>query len=486
MASRSAILAIRIIADAAGAQKGLRATASATQRFEAGFAKASKASAAGLAVLTAAAWDAAGSASRLAESSNAVGKVFGDAAGTIDKFGTTAAKSVGLSQAAFNELATSTGSLLTNFGYSAQDAADQTIVLAQRAADMASVFNTDVDTALAAVNAGLRGETEPLRAFGVNVSDAALKAKALELGLYSGKGALDANAKAQAAVALTMEQTAKVAGDFADTSDGMANRQRILSASFEDTKAKLGTALLPVIEKAIGILQSLADWVAQNTRTVQIFIGTVAALAAAIVTARAILVTYRTTIMIVRTAMLVWRTAALMLNMALIANPVGIIIAAIVALIAVIVVAYKKSDTFRNIVDSIGRVVKGAFVAAMNAGRVAVDKIAGAFRAAWDWVQRLIAKVQSLIDKVKGIGGGILDAILPGRSLLALPGPAPDVAGLARTGPAPRAATSVGGSPTIIVNALDPYTAAREVKRAIEGYDTAQGRAPWTPLATAW
>src|SRR6056297_729051 len=48
-------------------------------------------------------------ASSLAESLNAVGVVFGDAASTIEEFGETAAESVGLSQSSFNSLATVVG-----------------------------------------------------------------------------------------------------------------------------------------------------------------------------------------------------------------------------------------------------------------------------------------------------------------------------------------------------------------------------------------
>ena len=135
-------------------------------------------------------------ASDLGETMNAVDKVFGKSSKTITDFGEGAAKSVGLSQRAFQELAVSTGSLLGNMGQNTQQAADNTLILTQRAADMASVFNTDVDQALNAINAGLRGESEPLRAFGVQLSDAAIKAEAMALGLYNGKGALDASARA--------------------------------------------------------------------------------------------------------------------------------------------------------------------------------------------------------------------------------------------------------------------------------------------------
>ena len=53
--------------------------------------------------------------------------------------------------------------------------------------------------------------------------------------------------KVMARYGLLMEQTAMTQGDFQNTSDGLANTQRILKAEFENVKAEVGTALLPVM-----------------------------------------------------------------------------------------------------------------------------------------------------------------------------------------------------------------------------------------------
>ncbi len=59
-------------------------------------------------------------------------------------------------------------------------------------------------------------------------------------------------------------------------------------------------------------------------------------------------------------------TAFWLVNGALFANPIGLVILAIIALVAIFVVAYKKSETFRNI-------VKGAFNAVRNAAESAFN-----------------------------------------------------------------------------------------------------------------
>jgi phage-related protein len=57
------------------------------------------------------------------------------------------------------------------------------------------------------------------------------------------------------------------------------------------------------------------------------------------------------------------------LNITMLTNPVFLVIAAIVALVAIFVIAYKKSDTFRKIVD-------GSFRGVMNAARFC-----------WNWIK---------------------------------------------------------------------------------------------------
>lgn len=198
-------------------------------------------------------------ASDLNEALNAVNVVFEENANQIIEWGKTAAETAGLSQAEFAGMAAQTGAMLQNFGLDANTAADATIDLAQRAADMASIFNTDVNEALVAIQAGLRGEADPLERFGVSLSAAAVKAKALEMGLADTTGELDNAALTQARLALLFEQTDKIAGDFVNTSDQLANASRVQSARWENFLAEVGQRFLPIMERFQGIFMDIAE-----------------------------------------------------------------------------------------------------------------------------------------------------------------------------------------------------------------------------------
>lgn len=191
--------------------------------------------------------------SDLEESVNAVEVQFGEGAAAILGFGKVAAKQVGLSNAEFNQLAVTTGALFSGFIPDAQEAAEATIKLTKRAADMASVFNVPVQDALMAVQAALRGEQEPIRRFGVLIDEAQVKAKAMALGLAKTSKELTTQDKAMARLALIYEQTDKVAGDFLNTQDSLANKQRILAAETEDLKAAFGKGLAPAMNIALSV-----------------------------------------------------------------------------------------------------------------------------------------------------------------------------------------------------------------------------------------
>jgi hypothetical protein len=94
---------------------------------------------------------------------------------------------------------------------------------------------------------GLSGEAEPLKRFGINLLDSEVQAFALANGIGEAGRQLTETEKVQARYGLLLESTSKTAGDFANTSDGLANSQRILAANFENMKASVGEALLPAI-----------------------------------------------------------------------------------------------------------------------------------------------------------------------------------------------------------------------------------------------
>lgn len=223
----------------------------------------------------------------LNESLSKVNVVFGDLSGSVTDWSKNAAAGLGMSQQKALEAAGTYGNLFQAMGVGQKAATDMSTGLVDLSADLASFNNMDPTQVLDALRSGLSGETEPLKRLGVNLNVAAIEAKALESGLWDGVGTISNAAKAQATYALVLEQTSMAHGDFERTSGGMANQQRIVAATFQDTLASIGQAFVPIFEAILpqvtAALQSFAGWVQENAPTIQAVIeGVMAGIGVAI------------------------------------------------------------------------------------------------------------------------------------------------------------------------------------------------------------
>lgn len=191
-------------------------------------------------------------ASDLNESLSKVGVVFGPKAKGIIDWSKNAATAMGQSQQQALEAVGTFGNLISATGVAAQKTRGMSTVMVQLASDLASFNNADPSEVLVNLRAGLVGEAEPLRKFGVQLNAARIEETALRLGLSKEGEELSAAAKMQAAYSIILSDTTTAQGDFARTADGAANKQRIVAAQFEDLKAKVGQVFLPVWQTMLG------------------------------------------------------------------------------------------------------------------------------------------------------------------------------------------------------------------------------------------
>lgn len=268
-------------------------------------------------------------ASDLNEQLSRSGAVFGEASAAVVDFSRTTAQALGISRTEALEAAGSFGTLFRTAGLADEASADMSTNLVRLAADLASFNNLDPREALEKLRSGLAGEAEPLRQVGVLLSDAAVQAEALSLGLVQGAVdatkaraaaaalteaqvrynavARDANAtaaqrekaaaavqtaeaalnkalagtipelteaqKVQARYALILRQTTTAQGDFARTSSSLANATRVIRASFTDIRTELGQALLPTVAR---LAQAFVQQLPQITAAVRAFAAQVA------------------------------------------------------------------------------------------------------------------------------------------------------------------------------------------------------------------
>lgn len=193
-------------------------------------------------------------ASSLQETRNAADQIFGDASAAVQAFSATANEALGQTQQQAIDAANTFGIFGKAAGLTGQDLTGFSTELVTLATDLASFKDTDVDTAIQAIGAALRGESEPIRQYGVLLDDAALKQRALSLGIYDGQGALTQQQRVLAATAEVFAQTVDAQGDFSRTSAGFAGQQKIFNSALLETQTTLGTLLLPAATEFLGVL----------------------------------------------------------------------------------------------------------------------------------------------------------------------------------------------------------------------------------------
>lgn len=203
-------------------------------------------------------------ASDLDEAINKNNQTFEGAAAATEEWANTTARSMGLSKSAALEGASSIGAMLKPMGVAPKTAAEMSRSMVQLAGDMASFNNEDPSEMLDRIRAGLSGESEPLKRYGTVLSETRVQQHAWTEGIAESGVKLTETQKIQARYSLLLKDTSDQQGDFARTSDGLANQQRILSAQWEDVSAKMGTKFLPIVTKVVAALNDLIVWAERN------------------------------------------------------------------------------------------------------------------------------------------------------------------------------------------------------------------------------
>jgi len=168
-----------------------------------------------------------------------------------------------------------------------------------------------------------------------------------------------------------MEASAKKLGDFAKTSDSLANKQRTLKGRLDTLSESVGNLLLPTLEKLLGIFDDLLKYVMENIpgldKLILIFGSLVAAIAPVVVAIGAIVIGFGGLVGAITAVVALISTVGLPvfagITAALLALPVAIIaiVAPMIAVQAAIVALLAKLGIFSDAIATIKALISGDF-----------------------------------------------------------------------------------------------------------------------------
>lgn len=198
-----------------------------------------------------------GLASDLVETQNVVDVTFEDSASTINKWAQEALNAYGITETKAKQYSSTLGAMLKSMGIADDQVLQMSMDMAGLAADMASFYNLDHDTAFEKIRSGISGENEPLKALGINMSVANLNAFALEKGMNKAFDKMSQAEQATLRYQYLLEATKDAQGDFARTGDSFSNEMRKLQTNLDRIKTEFGKGLLGVVTPAISLLNNV-------------------------------------------------------------------------------------------------------------------------------------------------------------------------------------------------------------------------------------
>lgn len=198
-------------------------------------------------------------ASDLGEVQNVVDTTFGKNAGKINTWAKSAATSFGIGELAALQMNGTMGAMLKSMGMTSPETLKMSEGIVGLSGDLASFYNLDTKDAFEKIRSGISGETEPLKQLGINMSVANLSAYALSEGIKKPYKEMTQGEQTQLRYNYLMKATKDAHGDFAKTSESLANQLRIAKLGVQDLGAAIGTMLMPMANGAIKELNSMVE-----------------------------------------------------------------------------------------------------------------------------------------------------------------------------------------------------------------------------------
>lgn len=232
--------------------------------------------------------------SDLTEIQNVVDVTFGDMNHKVEQFAETSIEKFGMSELTLKKVASqfqAMGSAMNINGGTIANAnkylnkqtdgyvelgnsmADVSLTLTKLTADMASFYNVEQDVVAEDLQSIFTGMVKPMRAYGIDLTEANLKQWAMTQGLNSNIDAMTQAEKTMLRYQYVLAHTGASQNDFQRTADSWANSVRILKQNFEQLGIIIGTTFVNMLKPLVQALNSAMSSILAFAQTVSNALG---------------------------------------------------------------------------------------------------------------------------------------------------------------------------------------------------------------------
>ena len=282
---------------------------------------------------------------------------------------------------------------------------ESALALSERAmiavADSAAFYDRSLEETTESLQSFLKGNFENDAALGLSCTEVTRNTAANEL---YGKSFKDLSESQKQLTLLKMVEDANAASGALDQaareSDTWTNVTGNLKQAWTDFQAVLGSNILPsavgVVKKMVGVVEdwtaklpALVEWCKEHKTELTAILIVVGSVAAAIAIYASGL-----TVASVATTVMTAASSAFAAVIGFLKSPIALVVVAIGALAAAFIVAYNRSEEFRNFINKLKDGIVDGFNAMKEAAVVVKDRLV----AAWD---EITAKCEPLIATLK-------------------------------------------------------------------------------------
>lgn len=174
-------------------------------------------------------------------------------------------KSMGLYETDTKKMLSTLNVMLNSMGLSEEEAYKMSRGLTTLSNDMASFYNLKPEEAFLKLQAGITGESEPLKRLGIMIKDTSLKMYQMKDATLKDKKELSELEKVQLRYVAILDQTKKSQGDMKRTLDSTTNVFRTIKAQVQSAAENIGNVFMPMVTD---MAQSVRDWLIDNQDTI--------------------------------------------------------------------------------------------------------------------------------------------------------------------------------------------------------------------------
>lgn len=194
--------------------------------------------------------------SDVTEAQNVIDVTFGQYKDLVEEMSETSIQNYGISELAVKNTAGRFQAMGTAAGIARDEMAEMSVALTGLSADMASFYNKDQDEVATSLQSVFSGETEPLRKYGIDLTQATMQEWMNKKGIDAKISSMSQAEKIMLRYEYVMERSSAAQGDFARTSGTWANQVRILKEQLSQLASVLGTAFINVLKPLVSALNS--------------------------------------------------------------------------------------------------------------------------------------------------------------------------------------------------------------------------------------